>query len=246
MATDQERHEVARKLRESAGNGEVLRDVFLEEILAGDTGLWFAEDIEIDTLLYRLADLIEPGEPPYNLYTLYEAVFHRFPRCWGCIEDDEVDELVDTLLNICNTPGHDVIQRPQPSVDRNQLPSDCGSRKELKALSAFSVVQSEKDISGTTVRQYDFFDGSKKACSVQTFDWWDGKNVAGLEVSEEYKGRGLSYSLLDYAVNELNVVNLAVEKSNSIAMHVYEKYGFVRVDEDESYVYMSVERGVES
>lgn len=41
----------------------MLRDAFLEEILAGDTGLWFAEDIEIDTLLYHLADIIEPSEP---------------------------------------------------------------------------------------------------------------------------------------------------------------------------------------
>lgn len=66
MVTNDERREVARRLRESAGNGEVLRDVFLEEILAGDTGLWFAEDIEIDTLLYRLADLIEPpGRCPH-------------------------------------------------------------------------------------------------------------------------------------------------------------------------------------
>ena len=63
MISDKERRKVAANLRDSAGNGEVLRDVFLEEILAGDTGLWFAEDIEIDTLLYHLADLIEPSEP---------------------------------------------------------------------------------------------------------------------------------------------------------------------------------------
>lgn len=62
----------------------------------------------------RLADLIEPDEPPYNLYTLYEAVFHRSPRCWECIEDDEVDELVDALLDICNAPGHEHIQRLKP------------------------------------------------------------------------------------------------------------------------------------
>ena len=63
MISDEERRKVAANLRDSAGNGEVLRDAFLEEILAGDTGLWFAEDIEIDTLLYHLADLIEPSEP---------------------------------------------------------------------------------------------------------------------------------------------------------------------------------------
>ena len=63
MITDAERRKVAANLRDSAGNAEVLRDVFLEEILAGDTGLWFAEDIEIDILLYHLADLIEPSIP---------------------------------------------------------------------------------------------------------------------------------------------------------------------------------------
>lgn len=64
---------------------------------------------------------VTEGEPPYNLYSLYEAVLRRHPRDEYAIEDDEVDELVDALLDICNAPGHDVIQRPQPSCDRDAL-----------------------------------------------------------------------------------------------------------------------------
>ena len=64
---------------------------------------------------------VTEGEPPYNLYTLYEVVFRRRPRDKYAIEDDEVEELVDALLDICNAPGHDVIQRPQPSCDRDAL-----------------------------------------------------------------------------------------------------------------------------
>lgn len=64
---------------------------------------------------------ITEGEPPYNLYSLYEAVFRRHPRDKYAIEDDEVDELVDALLDICNSPGHEHIQRPQPSCDRDAL-----------------------------------------------------------------------------------------------------------------------------
>ena len=64
---------------------------------------------------------VTEGEPPYNLYTLYEVVFRRRPRDKYAIEDDEVEELVDALLDICNAPGHDVIQRPQPSCDREAL-----------------------------------------------------------------------------------------------------------------------------
>ena len=64
---------------------------------------------------------VTEGEPPYNLYSLYEAVLRRRPRDEYAIDDDEVDELVDALLDICNAPGHDIIQRPQPSCDRDAL-----------------------------------------------------------------------------------------------------------------------------
>lgn len=62
---------------------------------------------------------VTEGEPPYNLYSLYEVIFRRHPRDEYAIEDDEVEELVDALLDICNAPGHDVIQRPQPSCARS-------------------------------------------------------------------------------------------------------------------------------
>lgn len=64
---------------------------------------------------------VTEGEPPYNLYSLYEAVLKRHPRDEFAIEDDEVNELVDALLDICNSPGHECIQRPQPSCDRDAL-----------------------------------------------------------------------------------------------------------------------------
>lgn len=64
---------------------------------------------------------VTEGEPPYNLYSLYEVVFRRYPRDKDAIEDDEVDELVDALLDICNAPGYERIQRPQPSCDRDAL-----------------------------------------------------------------------------------------------------------------------------
>ena len=64
---------------------------------------------------------VTEGEPPYNLYSLYESVLRRRPRDEYAIDDDEVEELVDALLDICNAPGHDIIQRPQPSCDRDAL-----------------------------------------------------------------------------------------------------------------------------
>lgn len=72
------------------------------------------------------------------------------------------------------------------------------------------------------------------------WDWWDGKNISDLEISEKYRGLGLSYQLLNYATKKCGARNLAVEKSNTIAKHVYDKYGFQTTDEDDKYYYMSL------
>ena len=72
------------------------------------------------------------------------------------------------------------------------------------------------------------------------WDWWDGTNISDLEISENYKGLGLSYQLLDYATKKCGAKNLAVKKSNIIAKHVYDKYGFQVTDEDNEYYYMSL------
>lgn len=73
------------------------------------------------------------------------------------------------------------------------------------------------------------------------WDWWDGKNISDLEINEKYRGLGLSYQLLDYATKRCGARNLAVKKSNTIAKHVYDKYGFQVIDEDNEYYYMSLD-----
>lgn len=73
------------------------------------------------------------------------------------------------------------------------------------------------------------------------WDWWDGKNVSDFEISKNYRGLGLSYQLLDYATKSCGARNLAVKKNNTIAKHVYDKYGFQVTDEDDEYYYMSLD-----
>ena len=70
--------------------------------------------------------------------------------------------------------------------------------------------------------------------------WWDGKNVSDLEINEKYRGLGLSYKLLDYATKRCGARNLTVKKNNTIAKHVYDKYGFQVTEEDDEYYYMSL------
>ena len=72
------------------------------------------------------------------------------------------------------------------------------------------------------------------------WDWWDGKNVSDLEINEKYRGLGLSYQFLDYATKKCGARNLTVKKNNTIAKHVYDKYGFQVTEEDDEYYYMSL------
>lgn len=79
-----------------------------------------------------------------------------------------------------------------------------------------------------------------KVAEFKTWDWWDGKNVSDLEIDKKYRGLGLSYQLLDYATKKCGVKNLAVRKNNTIAKHVYDKYGFEITEEDDDMYYMTL------
>ena len=95
-------------------------------------------------------------------------------------------------------------------------------------------------LGGTPAVKYIWFDDQRKAAQFEVWDWWDGKNISGLEIFNDYRGKGLSYEILDYATNRLGVRNLAVEKDNAIAKHVYDKFGFEITAEDEKYYYMGL------
>lgn len=66
-----------------------------------------------------------------------------------------------------------------------------------------------------------------------------GIGITNLKVHKEYRGKGLSYKIIDCAVKKFGARYLAVEKNNHIAKHVYDKYGFKVIDEDDDLYYMS-------
>ena len=138
MVTDDERREVARRLRDKKAECEERGYPWMCDDLI--LALGYDHDYEAgDEIFDRLADLIEPepvteGDPPYNLYSLYEAVLRRHPRSEYAIEDDEVDELVDALLDICNAPGHELIQRSHPSCNRDALLELAGVMQDDAAI----------------------------------------------------------------------------------------------------------------
>ena len=105
----------------------------------------------------------------------------------------------------------------------------------------FTMKTKSIKIGKTPATSYKWFDSNQKPVArFNTFDWWDGKNIEDLFIYDEYKGRRYSYQLLDYATKKLGVKNLSVEKSNTLAKHVYDKYGFKTTYEDDKYYYMSI------
>ena len=77
----------------------------------------------------------------------------------------------------------------------------------------------------------------RRVASFIIWTQWDGINLSYLEIEKPFRNLGLSYQLLDYAVKELGVRCLAAEKDNLIANHIYKKYGFKIVAEDEKIFY---------
>lgn len=80
----------------------------------------------------------------------------------------------------------------------------------------------------------------RKVASFIIWTQWDGINLSDLEIEKPFRSLGLSYPLLDYATKELGVRCLAAEKDNSLAKHIYEKFGFKIVAEDEECYYFTL------
>ena len=64
--------------------------------------------------------------------------------------------------------------------------------------------------------------------------------IQGLEIFGESKGKGYSKYLLDIATKDLRANRLSVNKNNTIAKKVYDKYGFEVYDEDDNMYYMEL------
>lgn len=116
-----------------------------------------------------------------------------------------------------------------------------GRRRKLKNLDRLNMSRKRVMLGKTPATQYKWYDkDGDTVAEFKVWDWWDGKNVSDLEISKKYRGIGLSYQLLDYATKKCGAKNLAVRKDNTIAKHVYDKYGFETTETDDEYYYMSL------
>lgn len=62
------------------------------------------------------------------------------------------------------------------------------------------------------------------------------RQIQGMEIFDDFKGKGYSKDLLDYAVKDLGATELTVRKTNKIALNLYQNYGF-ETYKDTGYMY---------
>ena len=84
---------------------------------------------------------------------------------------------------------------------------------------------------------YVWFD-ENKIVAILMVDEKDGDIwITGIEVSKEYRGRGLGSQILKFAIQGLKANALSVRKTNDIAIKMYKKAGFVDDGKDHGSMY---------
>ena len=83
----------------------------------------------------------------------------------------------------------------------------------IKEFRNLDVTTKQMMLGKTPSIQYTWRTNNGVVAEFKIWDWWDGKNISDLKISEKYRGFGLSYQLLDYATKRCGAINLAVEKA---------------------------------
>ena len=96
---------------------------------------------------------------------------------------------------------------------------------------------------GDNYNGYIFIDkDGELACFVQTEDKSSKIWIQALEVNKKYRSQGLGKQLLDFACKTLKARYLSVRKTNTVAIKMYEKYGFVTYKETDYMYFMKLNR----
>ena len=114
--------------------------------------------------------------------------------------------------------------------------TDEALRKYASQYKQLSHVRVNKNTKG-----YLYLLDDKVQAIINVEDKQGEKWIQGLEIFGDAKGKGLSKSLLDVAVNELGATKLSVNKKNTLAKSIYDKYGFKVYDEDDAMYYMELD-----
>ena len=152
-----------------------------------------------------------------------------------------------------------VNESTKSSIDANYKPNG------KKNLSSFKKVHITESIISKYKKEYPFlshvrckdtkdyicdgyiwFDNNELVAMVGSCQYTDDKTkwVVSLEITNKYKGYGLSKQILDYATKTMNCKYLSVNKNNAVAKKIYDEYGFKVYQEDKTMYYMTIDKNI--
>lgn len=174
--------------------------------------------------------------------------------------DDNVAELYDWDYKWIDRYDNEVITEATKSTIDNNYKS-----KGKKNLSSFKIEHITEAVINKYKKEYPFlshvrckdtkeyicdgyiwFDNDELVAMVGSCEYIDDKTkwVVSLEITNKYRGYGLSKQILDYAVKSMGCKYLSVNKNNKIAKKVYDDYGFKVYHEDDTMYYMTIDKNI--
>ena len=168
----------------------------------------------------------------YNYIRLTNNDFSQLMEIFAVLKytlDENPDQIIvrineSTLLESTN---ESISKYKRISIDDKSISQ---YKSDAKYLSHLRI--------GKDYKGYIWIDGSKVVAATNVNI--TTKMIQAIEISKEYQGKGLSYSILDIDTKELGATDLSVNKKNATAIHIYKKYGFKIYDEDDTMYYMSL------
>ena len=172
---------------------------------------------------------------------------------------ERVIHINESKAEFCNNRHNNFIitESTKSSLDADFKP------KGKKNLSSFKKIHITEEVINKYKKEYPFlkhvrckdtkeyicdgyiwFNNNELVAMVGSCEYLDDKTkwIVSLEITEKYRGYGLSTQILDYAVKTMKCEYLSVNKNNEVAKKVYDKYGFKVYEESDTMFYMTIDK----
>lgn len=206
--------------------------------------VWIKETVELKCIgkIKVIEDAGKDGEP--YTYGEYTAELYEWNYKW-------IESLNEISLEegVTSTVEKDHVQKGKlnlSSFRRVQI-TDSIINKYEKEYPFLKQVRC-KDTDYYVCDGYIWFDKDILVAMVGSCEYLDDntKWIVSLEITNNYKGYGLSKQLLDYATKNMKCKYLSVYKKNGLAVSIYKKYGFKIYEESDTMYYMTIDKNVKT
>lgn len=182
-----------------------------------------------------------------NIIRTYSNIFFKDDWRWYFLDEKNINKFRNYFSNLESVKESYIIENTKSSMDNNHKQNGKKSLSSFRKLAINNYANLYSDnkmikhikISNNT-KGYLYIDKTNYLSAIVNVEYKDnGENwIQALEISDKYKGYGLSKQLLNVAIKDLKAQYLSVNKNNEVAKDIYDKYGFIVYDETNNMYFM--------